>query len=49
MKSIVCSKTNCHCATARLLVEDLIASTFKLVLKVLIELEFSSKYGDKAK
>lgn len=31
--------TNCHRAAGRLLVEDLIASTFKFFLKVLIGLE----------
>lgn len=42
MKNILCSMTNCHCGRGRLLVEDLIASTFKFILKVLIGLQFSA-------
>lgn len=41
--------TNCQCARGGLLVEDLIASTFRFVLQVLIRLEFYFNYDDKAK
>lgn len=48
-KNILCSVSNCRCAGDRLLAADLIASTFRLALKVLIGLKCSSEGDNKAK
>lgn len=48
MTNIQCSMNNCLHARGRLLVEGLIAFTFKNVLKVIIETDFSSTCNDKA-
>lgn len=49
MKKTLCDVTNCHCARRRFLVEDLIASTFRFFLEVLIGQENPSKRTNKAK